>query len=349
MPIGQPLHKTPGVVDAMDEVENEVQTQRSVLSLHRLISKQISPVDSAPLNVYEIKNYCYYGFSDSALRPKYWKVFLDYYSRNKFKTELFLKSRRESYAFYAGKTHEDFEGRDGCYRVIANDMDRTFVKPVDGEDVRMCRFLDQKAENTQETHRRVVERILRCYAVTNSSIRYVQGMNLVLVPIYYVMCKSEDADDRRHSEEDAFFCFNSLMAEIGENFTEDLDSSSTGITRKMLRVMQIVEEADPALHAAMLAKGLTEGGFHMKWIMLMFVSSFKLDDVLWLWDRLLSDGYRFEMLLYCCASVVVIMRSVIMEEDFDTCMELLQEPSIINIEAVFSAADQMRRQHYGKK
>lgn len=325
--------------------------ERKCMTLYRLISKQISPTDSAPLNIYEIKNYCYYGFSDIGLRPKYWKVFLEHYSKNKFKTETFLRKRRDSYGFYTERINDDFEGREGCHRIIENDVSRTFIKPQvhtndAGEEVKSCGFLDSVSANTQETHRAVVERMLKCYAMTNSSIRYVQGMNLVLIPIYYVLYHSDDAEDQAHCEEDAFFCFNYLMTEIGENFIEDLDGSNMGITHKMSRVMEMVREADEDLYNVMRDKGLTEGGFHMKWIMLMFVSCFSVEDVIWLWDRLLSDAYRFEMLLYCCASVIVIMKNIIVEEDFDVCMEFLQEPSIISIGTIFNTADHLRRKHY---
>lgn len=327
--------------------------ERMAMTLYKLISKQISPTDCVPLNVHEIKNYCYYGFSDTELRPKYWKVFLEYYSRNKFKTEMFLKTRRESYRFYVEKLAGEFEGKDGCYRIVENDISRTFLRPKvdtndEDEEIKTCEFLDSISVNTQETHREVVQRILKCYAMTNASIRYVQGMNLILLPIYYVLYHSNDVEDQKYSEEDAFFCFNHLMAEVGENFIEDLDSSSTGVTYKMSKVMEMVKEADGNLYEAMKEKGLTEGGFHMKWIMLMFVSCFKVDDVIWLWDRLLSDSYRFEILLYCCASVIIIMKNIILEEDFDVCMELLQEPSIIRIETIFNTADHLRRRHYEK-
>nr|AGE95948.1 hypothetical protein ECU03_0560 [Encephalitozoon cuniculi] len=324
---------------------------REKMTLHGLISKQINPTDSTPLDVREVKKYCYYGFSNASLRPKYWKVFLGYYSKNKFRTEMFLRNMRSSYSFYIGNIGDEFEGKDGCYKVIENDVSRTFIKPRteckdSGEKRRYCEFLDSIHRDTQETHRTVIERILKCYAMTNSSVKYVQGMNLVLTAIYYVLYLSEDEEDRRYCEEDSFFCFNSLMVEIGDNFMEDLDQCSGGIVHRMSRVMEIVEEADRELYRAMKRKGLVEGGFHMKWILLMFVSCFDIEDVVWLWDRLLSDSCRFEMVLYCCASAIIMARSVIIREDFDVCMELLQKPSTVSAETMFNVADHLRRRRH---
>ncbi|AFM97944.1 putative GTPase-activating protein [Encephalitozoon hellem ATCC 50504] len=318
--------------------------------LHSLISKQINPTDSTPLDVCEIKKYCYYGFSNSSLRPKYWKVFLGYYSKNKFKTEMFLRNMRNSYSFYAERVGSGFEGEEECYKVIDNDVSRTFIKPRTGcggseEKKRYCEFLDSVSLGSGETHRDVIKRILKCYAMSNSSVRYVQGMNLILIAIYYVLCTSDDEDDKKHCEEDSFFCFNSLMVEIGDNFIRDLDQCSGGIMHRMSMVMEIVRGADEELYAMMRRKGLTEGGFHMKWILLMFMSCFEIEDVIWLWDRFLSDTYRFEMVLYCCASAIIIMRNAIIQEDFDVCMELLQKPSIVGVETMFNVADHLRRRN----
>lgn len=326
--------------------------KRERTALHSLISRQISPTDSTPLDVHEVKKYCYYGFSNASLRPKYWKVFLGYYSKNKFRTEMFLRNMRNSYRFYAGSVGSRFEGKEECYKVIENDVSRTFIKPrVDYEDLgekkRYCEFLDGTSENSEETHRDVIMRILKCYAMSNSSVRYVQGMNLVLIAIYYVLCLSDDEEDRKYCEEDSFFCFNSLMVEIGDNFIRDLDQCNGGIMDRMSMVMEIVKKADGELYGVMRRKGLSEGGFHMKWILLMFMSCFEIEDVIWLWDRLLSDTHRFEMVLYCCASAIIIMRNVIIQEDFDVCMELLQKPSVVGVETMFNVADHLRRKNWG--
>lgn len=313
--------------------------------LRDAVSRQISPTDPTPLDADEVRSHCYCGFSDALLRPRYWKVFLEYYSKNKFRTEMFLRSRRRSYALYASEA-ENACGREKWYKVIENDVSRTFLKPRSEHrgpgGARYCEFLDTMSVNPGETHRHVVERILKCYAVTNSSVGYVQGMALVLAVVYYVLDGSKDEEDRRHCEEDSFFCFHSLMVEIGDNFMEDLDHGG-GIAYKMSRVMEIVKEADGKLYKAMESKGLVQGGFHMKWILLMFVSCFGIEDVLWLWDRLLSDRRRFEMVLYCCASMIVMMRSTILQEGFDACMELLQEPPVVDVKTMFNVAECLRR------
>ncbi len=94
-----------------------------------------------------------------------------------------------------------------------------------------------------------MERLLFLYAKTNTGIGYVQGMNEVIGPLYYVfsqhpqskwkgavsvtlsntLCMSFLTAPTAHAEADTFFCFTSLMTEIGDKFTKKLDSSRAGI------------------------------------------------------------------------------------------------------------------------
>lgn len=73
-----------------------------------------------------------------------------------------------------------------------------------------------------------------------------------------------------HAEADTFFCFQSLMVEIGDHFTKNLDGAHTGIgiathmhirTNKqvfrfsggtMRKLMKLLREKDPSLHKDMV-------------------------------------------------------------------------------------------------
>lgn len=51
-------------------------------------------------------------------------------------------------------------------------------------------------ENGREAHWEVVERILFLYAKLNPGINYVQGMNEIIGPIYYVMASDPNFEYR---------------------------------------------------------------------------------------------------------------------------------------------------------
>ncbi|KHN70128.1 putative GTPase-activating protein [Ordospora colligata OC4] len=320
-------------------------------SLHRIFSKQMSSDDPTYLNACELKKHCYNGFSDVLLRPMYWKVFLDHYSRNKFRSELFSRKRRELYEAYAAKICHNGKSMHKHYELIENDVKRTFVRPrvhrVNAQSyTRSCDFLDAQSLDPGINHRSAIKRILMCYSIANSSIRYVQGMNFVVSVVYYVMSASNDTGSRRDIEPDTFFCFNSLMAEIGDNFTEDLDLNNAGISYRIHKVAIILKMADSELYSAMESKGLSDCVFCMRWILVMFASCFEIDDVVWLWDRLLSDASRFDIVLYCCASAIILMRNIIINNDFDRCMQVLQDLSAVDVKIMFYMADGLRKKHF---
>ena len=65
-----------------------------------------------------------------------------------------------------------------------------------------------------------MQRALFIYAKLNPGVRYVQGMNELLSPLYYSF--RGDAGQAQHAEADAFFCFVELVSECRDNFTQQL-------------------------------------------------------------------------------------------------------------------------------
>ena len=73
-------------------------------------------------------------------------------------------------------------------------------------------------EDGNEAHWEVVERILFIYAKLNPGQGYVQGMNEIIGPIYYVFASDPREEWRAHAEADCFFCFTNLMSDIRDFF-----------------------------------------------------------------------------------------------------------------------------------
>ena len=67
-----------------------------------------------------------------------------------------------------------------------------------------------------------MKRALFVFAKLNPGLRYVQGMNELLAPLYYHF-RSDPLDAHaRHAEADAFFCFMDLISEFRDNFCQQL-------------------------------------------------------------------------------------------------------------------------------
>ena len=98
-----------------------------------------------------------------------------------------------------------------------------------------------------ELHWQVLQRILFLYAKLNPGISYVQGMNDVLAPLYYVMATQGGPGWVEYAEADTFFCFVNLMSEIRDNFVRTLDNSASGILAWVRDLDELLRAKDPEL------------------------------------------------------------------------------------------------------
>jgi hypothetical protein len=89
--------------------------------------------------------------------------------------------------------------------------------------------------NQPATHSSVM-RILLVYASLNPGVKYVQGMNEIVAPLFYVLSLDVDESWKKHAEADTFFCFTNLMAEIRDHFLVSLDNAEGGIKSKIHQV-----------------------------------------------------------------------------------------------------------------
>ena len=67
-----------------------------------------------------------------------------------------------------------------------------------------------------------MKRALFIFAKLNPGLRYVQGMNELLAPLYYHFRLDPDRDNSVHAEADAFFCFMDIISEFRDNFCQQL-------------------------------------------------------------------------------------------------------------------------------
>lgn len=77
-----------------------------------------------------------------------------------------------------------------------------------------------------------MSRILFIYAKLNPKILYVQGMNEILAPIFYLTNAGRQASSPVE-EAACFFMFNNAISDIIELHIKDLDKSGNGIYGKL--------------------------------------------------------------------------------------------------------------------
>ena len=208
-------------------------------------------------------------------------------------------------------TQEVWESRKGIQNVL---------KPKNFELFKSI----SKEEKVNEAHWEVVERILFIYAKINKGIGYVQGMNEIIGPIYYVFGNDPSIEWRGHCEADTFFCFTNLMSEIGDNFCKAMDHTQYGIQAMMSKLMATLNKGDPELYKNLIDKNIDPHYFSFRWITLLLSQEFFLPDLIELWDHLFSDEDRFEFLYYICCAMLLLQRKAILEADFANTIKLLQ-------------------------
>uniref|UniRef100_A0A1A9X358 TBC1 domain family member 13 n=1 Tax=Glossina brevipalpis TaxID=37001 RepID=A0A1A9X358_9MUSC len=193
-------------------------------------------------------------------------------------------------------------------------------------------------EEGQEAHWEVVQRILFLYAKLNPGQSYVQGMNEIVGPIYYVMASDPDPQYREHAEADCFFCFTALMAEVRDFFIKTLDDSEGGIKNMMKRLSQMLQERDLQIYEHLKSQELHPQYYSFRWISLILSQEFPLPDVVRIWDSVFSDEQRFQFLLKICCAMILIQRDQILQNDFASNVKLLQNYPPMDINVVLSKA-----------
>ena len=199
-------------------------------------------------------------------------------------------------------------------------------------------YTKQINKDESERHSDVLSRILFIYGKLNPGIRYVQGMNELLAPIYYCFISDENPVFANCAEVDAFYCFSNLMSEAKENFVKALDNTDSGIKFRITALNNLLRRVDQGVWQHLRNLSVNPQYYSLRWLMLMLTQEFQLVDVLRLWDSLLSVPERNEFLMYCCLAMILNAKESIVDEDFPTIMQVLQRNAANDVELVIRKA-----------
>lgn len=196
------------------------------------------------------------------------------------------------------------------------------------------------AKSNQESLRR----ILIIFAKLNPGIRYVQGMNEVLAPLFYVFRNDPDENNVAYVEADTFFCFVELLSGFRDNFCKQLDNSVVGIRSTIAKLSHLLKRHDEELwrHLEVTTK-VNPQFYAFRWITLLLTQEFNFTDSLHIWDILLSDpeGPQETLLRICCAMLILVRRRLL-AGDFTANLKLLQNYPTTNISHLLHVANKLR-------
>ncbi|KAL1328683.1 hypothetical protein HN51_038487 [Arachis hypogaea] len=198
----------------------------------------------------------------------------------------------------------------------------------------------QFAKSNQEA----LKNILIIFAKLNPGVRYVQGMNELLAPLYYVFKNDPDEENAAFAEADSFFCFVELLSGFRDNFVKQLDDSVVGIRSTITRLSQLLKEHDEELwrHLEITCK-VNPQFYAFRWITLLLTQEFNFADSLHIWDTLLSDpeGPQETLMRICCA-MLILVRKRLLAGDFTSNLKLLQNYPSTNISHLLYVANKFR-------
>ena len=142
-------------------------------------------------------------------------------------------------------------------------------------------------------------RVLNAIAV---DFGYVQGMNVLLGPLIFVMAGEAAAEGLTMAEgtervdEDSYQCMAALLrTRIPRYVLKNLDGAQEGV-KLFSRCLQIV---DPALYSHLTAKIPDLSIFALRYVLTLFANAKPLSEVLRLWDAIFLLGAHFNLLLLC--------------------------------------------------
>jgi len=205
---------------------------------------------------------------------------------------------------------------------------------------------DENGRILNNPHYQALRSILFLFTKLNPGIAYVQGMNEILGPIYYVFANDPNEEFKKHAEPDAFYCFTKLITEIRDNFIPVNDKTQCGIKHRIHQLNDLLREKDPELWHDLENKQLNPQFYSFRWLTLLLSQEFELPEVLRLWDTLFSDVHRFTHLLYVCVSMMITVREQLLKGDFADNLKLLQTYPCSDIIHILQFAKVVSTHHY---
>ena len=274
----------------------------------------------------------------------------------------------ENYSNMSKEEKEDLDKKTNklLLEQICKDVNRThnqldfFFKPTDENNKlsqkELIQLMDNRRNcsmkdindiykiNIKETHADVIARILFIYSKFFPDISYVQGMNEIIAPIYYVFSfdKTYGVEASvENIEADVFWTFNSLMEQIKNNFNSEKNQDDTGIGGKVQKFKKMLQIMDLQLYQHFEAFNVEYYTFAYRWFILFFSQEFLMIDILRLWDYLFSSDDKFFNCYFVSLAVLELKRDDLLVSDLSGILSNLKSFKGLNIEEIISLAKEV--------
>ncbi|KAG7026097.1 TBC1 domain family member 13, partial [Cucurbita argyrosperma subsp. argyrosperma] len=229
------------------------------------------------INLRELRKIASQGIPDGAgIRSTVWKAYRGFWpselakkrSQYKhFKEELLMNPSEISRRLEKAKSYEHDETNKGplSRSEISQEehplsLGKTSIWNQYFQDSEIIEQIDRDVKRTHpdmhffsgdsslaKSNQEALRNILIVFAKLNPGIRYVQGMNELLAPLFYVFRSDPDEDNAASAEADTFFCFVELLSGFRDHFCQQLDNSVVGIRSTISKLSELLKEHDEEL------------------------------------------------------------------------------------------------------
>ncbi|KAK7195446.1 GTPase activator-like protein [Novymonas esmeraldas] len=278
---------------------------------------------------------CRRGLHDNA-RPECWKVIMGFYPASPARWAAIEAERLEEYAAVLEACGLDFGSGQSPPGEISSaidiDVPRTmpslsFFLSNEGKTA-ACQGSGSAAEADFSPSQHALRRILISTAMANKALGYVQGMNEYVAHLLYAFAKGKAASVTSSVEADTFFCIQTLLAHLGDDFCRSFDfDRACGLSSTMRLFDNVLRFFDPDLFHHMSQLGVNAEHYALRWIMLLFMQEFNIADSLRVWDFLLSFGDEIRNAAFFVAAAMChqLRSSILAGEAICDVLPLLQE------------------------
>ncbi|KAM3334621.1 hypothetical protein ACQJBY_029200 [Aegilops geniculata] len=296
-------------------------------------SRILAALSKKAIDLDELRMLAAQGVPDGAdVRSTVWKLLLGYLPKDRALWEQELAKKRSQYEAFKDEflpnTHSEM------IEQVDRDVKRTHP------DIHFFCGDSSFAKSNQDSLRN----ILIIFAKLNAGIRYVQGMNEILAPLFFVFRNDPDYKNANFAEADSFFCFVELLSGLRDNFCQKLDNSAVGIRGTLSKLSQLLKKYDGELqHHLEITTEVNPQFYAFRWITLLLTQEFNFADIIHIWDTLLSDpdGPQETLLRICCA-MLILVRKRLLAGDFSSNLKLLQSYPPTNIGHLLYVANKLQ-------
>jgi hypothetical protein len=257
-----------------------------------------------------IREVSWAGIPDT-FRANVWRLFLDYEPVNSVIRAATLNHKRSDYfdcverVFSESQRHLWTNSQRQTESQILRDLPRTHLPLLRNDRVQL-----------------LFERVLFVWSVRHPASGYVQGMNDLLHPFFFVFlipyCPDHSIDELinfidlqflseeklQEIEADCFWCFSKLLDGLQDLYTKD----QPGLYKMLDLLANVVDRVDPKLGKWIHGEEIQYQEFAFRWMNCLLVREFPVSLVFRLWDMYLGNHAKIASThVYVCAAMMVAL------------------------------------------